>query len=119
MDSARDQRDQYVPKEGDIVWIDFDPASGKEIKKRRPALVISKFQFNLTTGFAVACPITSTVKNFPTRYSLPDTTQTHGQIIVSQLKSFDFSCRKLEFIEQIPAQDLAIIQQIVRYIFAD
>ena len=28
-----------VPKEGDIIWIDFDPQAGVEIKKRRPALV--------------------------------------------------------------------------------
>lgn len=26
----------YIPKKGDIVWIDFDPSTGKEIQKRRP-----------------------------------------------------------------------------------
>ncbi|WP_154064494.1 type II toxin-antitoxin system PemK/MazF family toxin, partial [Enterococcus faecalis] len=29
------------PKQKDIVWIDFDPSKGKEIRKRRPALVVS------------------------------------------------------------------------------
>ncbi|HFS4778978.1 type II toxin-antitoxin system PemK/MazF family toxin, partial [Enterococcus faecium] len=30
----------YIPKKGDIVWIDFDPSVGKEIQKRRPGLVV-------------------------------------------------------------------------------
>lgn len=26
--------EKYIPKKGDIVWIDFDPSAGKEIQKR-------------------------------------------------------------------------------------
>lgn len=33
---------EYIPTKGDIVWIDFDPSTGKEIKKRRPTLVVSQ-----------------------------------------------------------------------------
>ncbi len=56
---------KYIPKKGDIVWIDFDPAAGKEIQKRRPGLVVSRYEFNRKTMFAVICPITSTIKNIP------------------------------------------------------
>ncbi|MEY3786810.1 MAG: PemK-like, MazF-like toxin of type toxin-antitoxin system, partial [Pseudomonadota bacterium] len=31
----------YVPEQGDIIWLSFDPSSGKEIIKRRPAYVVS------------------------------------------------------------------------------
>ena len=51
---------KYIPKKGDIVWIDFDPSAGKEIQKRRPGLVVSRYEFNRKTMFAVICPITST-----------------------------------------------------------
>jgi mRNA-degrading endonuclease toxin of MazEF toxin-antitoxin module len=37
---------RYTPEQGDIVWLDFDPSSGKEIIKRRPAFVISQKKFN-------------------------------------------------------------------------
>ncbi|EGG49937.1 toxin-antitoxin system, toxin component, MazF family, partial [Enterococcus faecalis TX1467] len=47
---------KYIPKKGDIVWIDFDPAAGKEIQKRRPGLVVSRYEFNRKTMFAVICP---------------------------------------------------------------
>ncbi len=53
------------------MWIDFDPSVGKEIQKRRPGLVVSRYEFNRKTMFSVICPITSTIKNLPTRYSLP------------------------------------------------
>ena len=90
---------KYIPKKGDIVWIDFDPAAGKEIQKRRPGLVVSRYEFNRKTMFAVICPITSTIKNIPTRYTLPDDIETHGQVVISQLKSLDFTERKLSQID--------------------
>ncbi|MCH1976546.1 type II toxin-antitoxin system PemK/MazF family toxin [Enterococcus hirae] len=111
-----EERD-YIPKKGDIVWIDFDPSAGKEIKKRRPGLVVSRYEFNRKTMFAVVCPITSTVKNIPTRYSLPDDLDTRGQVLISQLKSLDFKKRELKKIENLPLQDIAKIDQIIQYIF--
>lgn len=107
----------YIPKKGDIVWIDFDPSAGKEIQKRRPGLVVSRYEFNRRTLFAVICPITSTIKKLPTRYTLPDGLETKGQVLISQLKSLDFKERKLSRIEQLPLQDMAKINQIIEYIF--
>lgn len=107
----------YIPQKGDIVWIDFDPSAGKEIQKRRPGLVVSRYEFNRRTLFAVICPITSTIKKLPTRYTLPDGLDTKGQVLISQLKSLDFKERKLSRIEQLPLQDMAKINQIIEYIF--
>ncbi|MCH1976500.1 type II toxin-antitoxin system PemK/MazF family toxin [Enterococcus hirae] len=107
----------YIPKKGDIVWIDFDSSTGKEMQKRRPGLVVSRYEFNRKTMFAVVCPITSTVKNIPTRYSLPDDLDTRGQVLISQLKSLDFKKRELKKIENLPLQDIAKIDQIIQYIF--
>lgn len=105
----------YIPSKGDIVWINFDPSAGKEIKKRRPALVVSENDFNNATKFAVVCPITSTEKNFPTRYTLTKN-KTHGQVIIHQLKSIDFNKREIEYIESIDETDFAMIKQIIDFI---
>ena len=67
--------------------------------------------------FAVICPITSTIKNIPTRYMLPDDIETQGQVVISQLKSLDFTERKLSQIEHLPLKDMAKIDQIIEYIF--
>lgn len=107
----------HIPKKGDIVWINFDPSAGKEIQKRRLGLIVSKYEFNRKTLFAIICPITSTIRNIPTRYTLPEELETTGQVLISQLKSLDFRVRNLKQIEHLPLQDMAKIDQIIEYIF--
>ena len=111
------ENEKYIPNKGDIVWIDFDPSSGQEIQKRRPGLVVSRYDFNRTTRFAVICPITSTIKDLPTRYSLPKEMDIKGQVMISQLKSLDFNSRSIVLADHLPLQDLAKIDQIIDYIF--
>ncbi|MFG5379495.1 type II toxin-antitoxin system PemK/MazF family toxin, partial [Enterococcus faecalis] len=41
---------EYKPKQRDIVIIDFAPSKGYEIRKRRPALVMSKDKYNTSTN---------------------------------------------------------------------
>lgn len=50
---------EYKPKQRDIVIIDFAPSKGYEIRKRRPALVMSKDKYNTSTNLVIVCPITS------------------------------------------------------------
>ncbi len=52
----------YVPKRGDVVWLHFDPQKGKEIQKRRPAVVVSPKEYNKKTGLALFMPITSQIE---------------------------------------------------------
>ena len=92
-----------VPEEGDIIWIDFEPQAGFEIKKRRPALVVSKTEFQERTGFVVVVPITSTVKEFSLHVNLSGC-KTTGDILYEQPKSFDFHARNWERIEKLPPE---------------
>ena len=90
------------PKAGDIIVIDFDPQSGHEIKKHRPALVLSNDTSNRLTGLAMVCPITSTHRDFPLHVTLDDRTRTHGDILCEQLKSLDYQARHWRFAETVP-----------------
>ena len=99
----------YIPEQGDIIWLDFDPSSGKEIMKRRPAVVISKKAFNTHLKMAIVAPISSTVRGVKLEVVLPKEIETQGAIMVYQLKSIDFVQRKAKFIEKLP---LGIIKQV-------
>jgi len=90
----------FIPDQGDIVWLDFDPCSGKEIMKRRPAFVISRKAFNEHTGLAIVAPITSTIRNISLEVVLGDRHKTEGAILVHQLKSLDYGIRQVELIEK-------------------
>ncbi len=45
---------KYIPKRGDLVWMNFDPAAGHEQKGKRPALILSPESFNKVFGLALA-----------------------------------------------------------------
>ena len=99
----------YIPKQGDIIWLDFDPSCGNEIMKRRPAFVISQEAFNAYTKMVIAAPITSTIRGGKLEVVLSDEVHTKGAVLVYQLKSMDFMTRHIEFIEKSPKK---IIEQV-------
>lgn len=107
----------YIPEQGDIVWLDFDPSSGIEINKRRPAFIISRKIFNNHTKMAIVAPITSTIRGIQLEVVLPPDLKIAGAILVYQLKSIDFVQRKAEFVtrtsEHIIDQVTAITKLLV------
>lgn len=87
-----------VPCKGDYVYLDFNPQSGKEKRGRRSAIVLTPEAFNRVTGFAVICPITNTVKNWPFQVHLPDGEAFTGAIETDQLKSLDWQARNIQIV---------------------
>jgi len=90
---------KYIPEQGDIVALTFDPQSGHEQKGRRPAVIVSNKVFNQHVGLAFACPITNTKRGFPFHIEV-DSNQLSGYIMVEQMKSIDYKARKIKYIEK-------------------
>ena len=96
----------YIPNRGDIVHLQFDPASGQEMKGNHFGLVISQKAFN-ARGLAMICPISQ---------GAADTARTHGTVVTlmglgldtqgavhcHQMKSMDWKIRKAKFKETVP-----------------
>ncbi len=38
---------KYIPSRGDIVWLNFNPRTGREQAGHRPVIVISPKEFNI------------------------------------------------------------------------
>ncbi len=105
----------YIPEQGDIIVLEFDPQSGHEQKGRRPAFVASNRTFNQFTKMAVVCPITNTNKDFPLHVPLDEKTKTTGVIMCEQARSLNISARKAAFIEKAP---LTITQEVIDILMA-
>ncbi|MBD2870364.1 type II toxin-antitoxin system PemK/MazF family toxin [Paenibacillus arenilitoris] len=85
-----------IPARGDLVWLDFDPQAGHEQAGRRPAIVLSEADFNDLTGFALVCPITNQVKEYPFEVALPDGLVFTGVVLTDQLKSLDVNKSRIK-----------------------
>lgn len=89
-------------KRFDVCLVNLDPTVGSEIKKTRPAVIISPDVMNLSRlKTVIIAPMTSTLKEgFPTR--IMTTFQDKiGQIALDQLRAIDRSrvVRKLGVID--------------------
>jgi mRNA interferase MazF len=90
-----------------MVWISMDPQAGHEQAGRRPALVLSPFPYNRKTGLALLCPITSQVKGYPFEVALPEGSPVRGVVLADQVKSLDWSARKVMRFSRVPQDVLA------------
>ena len=107
---------KYIPKRGDIVWTNFDPASGHEQMGKRPALVLSPTSFNKKIKLAMVAPITSRVRGHGFEVAL-DGKKVKGVVLCQQVKMIDFSARAIQFAEKaeenITSDALAKVRAIV------
>lgn len=94
--------EQYIPEQGDIVILDFDPQSGHEQKGGRPAYVASNRDFSKITNLAIVCPITNNARGFPLHVPLDEQTKTTGVVMCEQVKSLDLRARNAQFLEKAP-----------------
>jgi mRNA interferase MazF len=54
------------PRRGEVWWVSFDPAVGGEIRKTRPALILSNNAANAALNRVIVVPLTSqTEKLYP------------------------------------------------------
>ncbi len=105
----------YIPEQGDIIFLDFDPRTGHEQKGRRPAIVVSNNTFNQFTKMALVCPVTNTNKGFPLHVPLDKRTKTTGVIMCEQVKSLDITARNADLYEKAPRD---IIKEVIDILLA-
>src|SRR3972149_5305774 len=79
-----------VVRRFDVFLVALDPTVGHEIKKTRPALIISPNEMNEFLSTYIVAPMTTKGKRYPTR--IPCTFQRkQGQIVLDQLRTLDRS----------------------------
>jgi mRNA interferase MazF len=105
---------RYVPEAGDLVWLTFDPQSGREQRGRPPAVILSPRVYNARSELAIACPITSKVKGRMFEVVVPPGSRIEGAVLVNHLKSLDWKERRAQFAGRLDDATLAEIRERVR-----
>lgn len=91
----------YVPDRREIVWLDFEPAKGREIGKYRPALVLTSKDYNQQTGLLICCPISTSIRGGATEVPLPGMEQP-SVIVASLVQTLSWRDRKVRKISHAP-----------------
>lgn len=72
----------------DIYVVSLDPTRGSEIKKTRPCVIISPDEINHNINTVIIAPMTSSVKQYPTRVTI-EFQGKKGQIVLDQIRTVD------------------------------
>ncbi len=101
------------PQQGEVWWVNLDPTIGKEISKKRPCLVVSPDDMNAHLGTVIAAPITSTLRNWPTRITIKLQRQ-NSSVALDQIRMID----NTRLLKKITAIDVEPALDVLREMFA-
>ena len=78
-----------TPRRGDVVWVALDPTMGSEIRKTRPAVVISNDSCNRHGSRVVVLPVTSNVSSLYPGEARIEVAGKPARVLGDQIRSVD------------------------------
>ena len=95
-------------KRGEVYWVNLDPAVGTEIRKTRPALVISPDDMNQALPRVIVAPITSKGQPLGCRPEIRLQGK-RGRVLLDQIRCVD----KVRLTGKIGKLDIALWHPIL------
>ena len=77
------------PRRGDVYWVNLDPVVGTEIRKTRPAVIVSNDSCNRYGTRVVVLPITSNVDSLYPGEARVEVKGKPGRALGDQIRSVD------------------------------
>ena len=75
----------------EIYLVNLDPTQGSEIRKTRPAVVVSPNEMNTHLQTVIIAPMTTKGRPYPTRIPIRFQRRS-GQVVADQIRTIDKSC---------------------------
>ena len=100
-------------KRGEVWWVEFDPAIGSEIAKRRPAIIVSNDSANRNLSRVVVIPLTSNIaKVYPGEALVKLGNQT-SKAMTDQIMAADKS-RLKDQLGTVSRTDMELVEDAMR-----
>ncbi len=103
------------PKRGEIYLVNFDPTVGAEVKKARPAVIITNNLNNMHSPVLTVIPLSSNVKRifpFEVFMSAQEGLDKDSKILVNQIRTVD----KKRLIKKLTFTSPSILKKIEKAI---
>ena len=98
---------------GDVYWVNFDPAIGSEIKKLRPAVIVSNNLNNTYMQRVQVLPLTSNISRVYPCESLVQVRGKQGKALADQITTVDKS-RFGDLICSLSSAELENVSKIIK-----
>jgi mRNA interferase MazF len=102
-----------IPRRGDVYWVALDPVMGTEIRKTRPAVIISNDPCNRYGDRVVVLPVTSNVSSLYPGEARVEIRGKPGRVLGDQIRSID-KTRLRGKLASLCAEDLLAVEEAVR-----
>lgn len=100
-------------RRGDVVWVELDPARGTEIRKTRPAVVISNDSCNRYGSRVVVLPVTSNVSSLFPGEARIELAGKPARVLGDQIRSVD-KARLRSRIGRLRQEELREVEDAVK-----
>lgn len=112
-------RRPFVPKRGNLIWLDFNPVRGHEQGDTRPAPVLSRERYNDKTSLAIVCPVTSRAKGYEFEVELPHDGAVEGVVLADHVRNLDWRARHARFAGRAPTTLISRVGDLVAALAQD
>ena len=102
-----------APRRGDVYWVALNPSIGSEIKKTRPAVIVSNNSCNAFGARVVVMPLTSNVNTLYPGEALLTIDGKPARALGDQIRSLDKS-RLRARIETLSQDELSAVEDAIR-----
>ncbi|WP_366183852.1 type II toxin-antitoxin system PemK/MazF family toxin [Flavobacterium ovatum] len=104
-------------KQYSIVLMNLDPTVGSEIQKTRPCVIVSPDEMNKYLNTIVIAPMTSSLKEYPTRIPVTHNQQ-KGMIAIDQIRTVD-KVRIIKLVGKLNKTEIKKTKEIIKETFVD
>lgn len=106
-----------LPRRGDVYWVALDPTVGSEIKKTRPAVIVSNNSCNTFGSRVVVLPLTSNVDSVYPGEAIIVVNGKPARVLGDQIRSLDKS-RLRSRIDTLSHEELDAVDEAIRITLA-
>jgi len=99
-----------APRRGDVYWVNLDPVVGTEIRKTRPAVVVSNDSCNRYGTRVVVIPVTSNVDSLYPGEAMVEVKGKRGRALGDQIRSIDKSRLKAR-VARLTADEMSRVDE--------
>ena len=100
-------------KRGEVWWVEFDPSVGSEVRKTRPAVIVSNDAANQNLSRVVVVPFTSSVERVYPGEAVVTVGRQQSKAMADQIMAADKS-RLKEQLGTLSKTDLGAVEDAIK-----